>query len=153
MKESYKDQRIYQNDPLPTFTEIKEHVGEKGLSAFNKLIEFIENNYDFEREIYFGGKNYGVMVRYRRKGKTLVQIFPEINGFEIVLIYGKKERESFENQKEKFSDYINSIYDNTKQYHDGKWMLIRIENTKYIKELFEMIKIKKSPKNSLEKAL
>lgn len=34
----------------------------------------------------------------------------------------------------------------TKQYHDGKWLLIRIEYERYINELIEMIKIKKKPK-------
>ena len=137
-------QRIYQKDPLPKYTELRKFIG-KAVLPFDEIITFLDKNYDFQREIYFGGKNFGVMVRYRKNGKTLIQIFPEKDGFEIVLIYGKKEREIFESRKKDFPKYLTKIYDNTKEYHDGKWMLIRIENSKYNNELIEMIKIKKKP--------
>lgn len=137
-------QRIYQKDPLPKYTELRRFIG-KAILPFDEIITFLDKNYDFQREIYFGGKNFGVMVRYRKNGKTLIQIFPEKDGFEIVLIYGKKEREIFESRKKEFPKYLTKIYDNTKEYHDGKWMLIRIENSKYNNELIEMIKIKKKP--------
>ncbi len=137
-------QRIYQKDPLPKYTELRRFIG-KAILPFDEIITFLDKNYDFQREIYFGGKNFGVMVRYRKNGKTLIQIFPEKDGFEIVLIYGKKEREIFESRKKEFPKYLTKIYDNTKEYHDGKWMLIRIEDSKYNNELIEMIKIKKKP--------
>lgn len=137
-------QRIYQKDPLPKYTELRKFIG-KAILPFDEIITFLDKNYNFQREIYFGGKNFGVMVRYRKNGKTLIQIFPEKDGFEIVLIYGKKEREIFESRKKEFPKYLTKIYDNTKEYHDGKWMLIRIENSKYNNELIEMIKIKKKP--------
>jgi len=137
-------QRIYQKDPLPKYTELRRFIG-KAILPFDEIITFLDKNYDFQREIYFGGKNFGVMVRYRKNGKTLIQIFPEKDGFEIVLIYGKKEREIFESRKKEFPKYLTKIYDNTKEYHDGKWILIRIENSKYNNELIEMIKIKKKP--------
>lgn len=140
-------QRIFQKDPLPKYEDLKSFIG-KSLSSFEEIINFIDEHYDFKMEIYFGGKNYGVMVRYRKNGKTLIQIFPEKDGFEVVLIYGKKEREAFESRKKEFSKYLVDIYDNTKQYHDGKWMLIRVENSRYNKELIEMIKIKKKPTNN-----
>jgi len=137
-------QRIYQKDPLPKYTELRRFIG-KAILPFDEIITFLDKNYDFQREIYFGGKNFGVMVRYRKNGKTLIQIFPEKDGFEIVLIYGKKERETFESRKKEFPKYLTKIYDNTKEYHDGKWILIRIEDSKYNNELIEMIKIKKKP--------
>lgn len=137
-------QRIYQKDPLPKYSDLRRFIG-KAILPFDEIITFLDKNYDFQREIYFGGKNFGVMVRYRKSGKTLIQIFPEKDGFEVVLIYGKKEREIFESRKKEFSKYLTKIYDNTKQYHDGKWMLIRIENSKYNNELIEMIRIKKKP--------
>ncbi len=137
-------QRIYQKDPLPKYTELRKFIG-KAILPFDEIITFLDKNYDFQREIYFGGKNFGVMVRYRKNGKTLIQIFPEKDGFEIVLIYGKKEREIFESRKKEFPKHFTKIYDNTKEYHDGKWVLIRIENSKYNNELIEMIKIKKKP--------
>ncbi len=61
------------------------------------------------------------------------------------LIYGKKEREIFEDRKEEFPEYLAEIYDNTRTLHDGKWMVIRISDDTYLDEIIEMIKIKRSP--------
>lgn len=138
-------ERIYTKEPLPTFEELRSFIGSPALKIFDQLIAFLDEHYDFAGEIYFGGKNYGVMVRYRKNGKTLLGIFPERNGFSIVLVYGKKEVESFEKTKSEFSDYLRGIFDTTKQYHDGRWLLIRVEDGQYYDELIKMIKIKKKP--------
>jgi hypothetical protein len=138
-------ERIYNKDPLPSYDEIRNFIGDIAVRQFDRLVKFVEENYNFNKEVYFGGKNYGVMLRFRKSGKTLLSIFPEKNGFSIVLVYGRKEIEQFENRKNEYSSFITSIYDATKQYHDGKWLLIRIEDDRYLNELIEMIKIKKKP--------
>lgn len=139
---------MYNKEPLPTYDEIRCFIGNNVVKKFDEVINFIEENYDFNKEICYGGKNFGVLIRFRRSGKTLISIFPEKNCFSCVLVYGKKEIEQFEARKNEFSDYMNAIFSETKQYHDGKWMLIRIEDEKYINELKEMIKIKKKLKSS-----
>lgn len=139
-------ERMHNKEPLPTYDEIRRFIGNTSIKNFDKIITFIEENYEFNKEICYGGKNYGVLIRFRRSGKTLLSLFPEKNCFSCVLVYGKKEIEQFENRKNEFSNYMNVIFNETKQYHDGKWLLIRIEEEKYINELIEMIKIKKKPK-------
>ncbi|MCS4483176.1 DUF3788 domain-containing protein [Clostridium botulinum] len=43
---------------------------------------------------------------------------------------------------------MKGIFNETKHYHDGKWLLIRIQDDKYINELIEMIKIKKNQRKT-----
>jgi hypothetical protein len=138
--------RMYNKEPLPTYDEIREFIGTAAVKSFDRIMGFIEINYDFDKEIVFGGKSYGVMVRFRKSGKTLICLFPEKDCFSCVLIYGKNEIAQFESRKNEFSDYMVNIFDETKQYHDGKWQLIRISDDKHLNELEEMIKIKKKPK-------
>ncbi|EKS4345357.1 DUF3788 domain-containing protein [Clostridium sporogenes] len=139
-------ERMYNKEPLPTYDEMRCFIGNSAVKNFDKIVTFIEENYDFNKEIHYGGKNYGVLIRFRRSGKTLLSLFPEKNGFSCVLVYGKKEIEQFESRRDEFSDYMKRIFNDTKHYHDGKWLLIRIQDDKYINELIEMIKIKKKPK-------
>ena len=144
-------ERIYRKDPLPDFKEIRTFMGKHGEALYNKIESFIDENYrSYNKEIVFGGKKFGVMVRWRNSGKTLCSIFPEKDGFSAVLVYGKKERETFCSNRESFSSYINEIYDNTKEYHDGRWMLIRIDDSSHLDELSGMIKIKKKPDKKVE---
>lgn len=138
-------ERIYKDDPLPTYEEIRAFIGKKGVKVFNKLITHLNNNYNFQPEIYYGGKNYGVLIRYRRSSKTLVSIFPEKDGISIVLVYGKNEIKIFKERRKEFSGYLCKIFNTTKQYHDGRWLLIPMEDEKYLNEVIEMIAIKKKP--------
>lgn len=139
--------RIYTKDPLPDLKELKTFISsKKAIKLFESLLKFLDDNYNFEQEIVFGGKNYGVMVRYRKNGKTLVSIFPEKDAIAIVLVYGKKEVITFEANRTVFDSYMTEIFDNTHQYHDGRWMLIRLNDNTLLPDLEKMIMIKKSVK-------
>jgi hypothetical protein len=145
--EAIQPERIYTKEPLPDIAEIRKFIKLKNaVKAFDSLIKFIDDNYYFEQEICYGGENYGVMVRFRKNGKTLVSIFPEKNAIAIVLVYGKKEVILFESQRETFSPFITTIFDETPQLHDGRWMLIRLTDDTYLPELAKMLIIKKAIK-------
>jgi len=137
--------RIYTQKPLPDLEEIRKFIKlKKAVKAFDSLLLFLDENYNFEQEICFGGKKFGVMVRYRKNGKTLVSIFPEKNAFSVVLVYGKKEVIIFNAYKESFSEHFTTIFDETPQLHDGKWMLITLKDESLLPELERMIMIKKA---------
>ena len=139
--------RIYRQEPLPDLKELRTFISsKKAIKAFDSLLKFLDNNYNFEQQIVFGGKNYGVMVRYRKNGKTLVSIFPEKDTFSVVLVYGKKEVITFEANRTVFDPYMTNIFDNTPQLHDGRWMLITLNDSTLLPELEKMIMIKKSVK-------
>jgi len=61
------------------------------------------------------------------------------------MIFGKKERALFERASSDFSDYINTCYNNTKTFHDGKWMMIDIHDDTHVSDIINLIKIKKKP--------
>ncbi len=144
--ENHLPDRIYRKEPLPDMEEIQNFINNSmAINAFDDLVNHINNHYNFEQEICFGGKKFGVMLRFRKSGKTLFCIFPEKQGFSVVLIYGKKEVEQFEMNKNKFSEYLVNIFDNTPQLHDGRWMLISLKDSSYLSELKQMIAIKKKP--------
>lgn len=139
--------RIYRNDPLPDLKEIRKFIGsKKAVKAFDTLLAFLDENYYFEQEIVFGGKRFGVMIRYRKNGKTLVSIFPEKDAFSVVLVYGKKEVIIFDSQRQIFDSYLTTIFDDTPQLHDGRWMLITLQDNTYLSDLEKMIMIKKPVK-------
>jgi len=74
-------ERMYNKEPLPTYDEIRNFIGNTAVKEFDKIITFIEENYDFNKEICYGGKNYGVMIRFKRSGKTLIYLCPKKNLF------------------------------------------------------------------------
>lgn len=145
--ETQLPERIYRQEPLPDMVELRKFISsKKAIKAFDSLLKFLDDNYNFEQQIVFGGKNFGVMVRYRKNGKTLVSIFPEKNAFSVVLVYGKKEVITFEANRETFSSFMTGIFDDTPQLHDGRWMFITLDDSSLLPDLEKMIMIKKSVK-------
>jgi len=63
----------------------------------------------------------------------------------LLIIFGKIEREKFENSRRDFSEHINNFYNNTRQYHNGKWLYLQITNDTIIGDIENLLLIKKRP--------
>ncbi len=47
---------MYNKEPLPTYDEMRCFIGNGVVKNFDKIVTFIEENYDFNKEIHYGGK-------------------------------------------------------------------------------------------------
>ena len=84
-------------------------------------------------------------LKFKQGQKTILTIYIHEDRFSFLIIFGKKERECFETTKDEFSKYICDYYDNSKTYHDGKWMLIDVTTMNQLEEVKKLIQIKKKP--------
>lgn len=121
----------------------KEKLG-NSFGAFLDLLRFIRVNYVMD-ELWDGEAE----LKFRRSGKTLVTLCIKENCFNALIIFGKAERAVFDEIRGKFSDFVCNYYDNSRIYHDGKWMFIDIEDGTYLNDIIEMIKIKKKPNRKI----
>lgn len=117
----------------------------KATSNFIDLRSFINDSYNLDRKVIFGGKKYGWSIQYKKGKKTIVTIFPERRNFTVLLIFGKKELEKIDDNKNILSPFIFDKIRNTKQYHDGKWVWLRIGVDNYIDDIIKLIKLKRKP--------
>lgn len=88
--------------------------------------EYIRKNYDFIPELIFFTKEYGWSVRYRKGKKMLCCLFPESGAFSILIVLGKEEAERVDLTKNRLNDAVKQVFENTEQFHDGRWMWIRV---------------------------
>ena len=84
-------------------------------------------------------------LRFRRGGKTILTIYIRDDRYDFHVIFGKAEREKFENVRHEFSQELQDIYDNSTTYDDGKWMLISIDNPEKLNSVKQLVQIKKKP--------
>ena len=61
-------------------------------------------------------------LKFRRGGKTILTVYKREDRFDFLVIFGKVEREKFEAEQDSYPQSIRDIYDNSRTYHDGKWM-------------------------------
>lgn len=88
------------------------------------------------------GKNE---LKFKQGQKTILTIYIHEDRFTFLIIFGKKERDIFESQKDIFSSFIRDSYNHSKTYHDGKWMFIDVTTKEQLDEIKKLIQIKKKP--------
>jgi hypothetical protein len=132
-------------EKIPTEKELNQLMGEDIYITWHAINKFIEDNYDMDMLWNNGGKTGIYELKYRKSGKTFCALYPREKGIRILIIFGKIEREKFESSRGDFSEYISNFYDNTHQYHDGKWLYLEIIGDTAIGDIEKLLLIKKKP--------
>jgi hypothetical protein len=137
-------------EKIPMDVELYSIMGEEKFKVWTEVNSFIEKNYNVESIWDKGGKTGIYELKYRKSGKTLCALYPRELGIRILIVFGKAEREKFENSRNEFAKYINDFYENTRQYHDGKWLFLDCNDKFSIEDIKKLILIKKKPNRKQE---
>ena len=111
---------------------------------WRKITNYLNENYEYEPER--SGEGLDATIRYRRSGKTLLTFYPKKGELTVLIIFGKKEVEKFEISKIEFSPEIIDLFGNTKQFHDGRWLLIKVPPFGNFDDIRKLLSIKRKPK-------
>ena len=84
-------------------------------------------------------------LKFKQGQKTILTVYIKDDKYVFLIIFGKKEREVFDAKRDEYSQYIFDYYDNTRTYHDGKWMFIDVTTLEQLEEIKKLIIIKKKP--------
>lgn len=132
-------------EKVSTEEELNQLMEEDVFKTWCAINNFVMDNYDMDMLWDNGGKTGVFELKYRKSGKTFCALYPREKGMRVLIILGKNEREKFETSRKDFSEYINNFYDNTRQYHDGKWLYLDIINNTVIADIERLLFIKKKP--------
>jgi len=132
----------------PTEEEMKDFIGERAGEAWLEIRKFIGDCYDIAPETIFYGAKYGWTVRYRKSGKTLCSLFPEKGGFTVLIVLGREESDHFLSMRGELSSKIHKLFENAKQYHDGRWLWIRLLTKSDANDIKKLLLIKRKPKKT-----
>ena len=138
-------QRMMDGTHIPLEQEIVDFIGEPAKGAWIKLRLFLKENYDIVPEMIFD-KKHGWDIRYRKSGKTLITLTPEKGAVRILIVLGKEESEKVLSIRDELSTKMNKLIENTKQLHDGRWLWIRLFQTKDAEDIEKLLPIKRKPR-------
>lgn len=142
-----KHSRMYNSKIVPTEDDMEKFIGESHcIDLWKSFISYIDNKYTLDKHIKYGGKNYGWDLQYKQSKRTIVSIHPERKAFTILFTFGKKELEELETKSAEISKSTYNLIQNTKQYHDGKWIWLRVLNKTELDDAFVLLNIKKKTK-------
>ena len=120
-------------------------LSKEALSVWNDLTDAIDSLYDVDRLWDKGFGDWKIEYKYRRGGKTLCTFYAKEDVANLLITYGKAEREKFEEIKTSVSKQLQDIYERTATLHDGKWLWIPLDDKLKIADIIEMLKIKRRP--------
>lgn len=132
-------------DKIPTTEKLEMLFGVERLSAWIGVCALIENLYEVPAEWDNGGKKWRYEYKYRRGGKTLCALYARENCFGFMVILGEEERKRFESMRENFSKEVSATYDEATTYHDGKWLMLDINNQAFFADITRLLSIKRRP--------
>lgn len=130
---------------IPTDEEMIALIGKSLYDIWKELCETIDKRYNMEHIWSGAGKEWKYEYKYRRGGKTLCSLYAKNNCIGFMIIFGKNEREKFENDRNNYSEEVQTIYDEAKTYRDGKWIMFIVNNTSMFEDFIKLLAIKRKP--------
>ncbi len=128
----------------PNDSEVLQWLGKKADHYWEQLTELIYPDV-FTPEWLYGSRKHGWSLRYK-KSKSFCTLIPEKNRFALLIVFGTEERVKVETIKKDLSGYTRGAYDEATTYHDGKWLLLTIDDEKVIEDVRKLLAIKRKPK-------
>ena len=132
-------------DKVPNAEEMTTLVGQSLYDVWNKLCALIDEKYEMEHLWNKGGKAWTYEYKYRRGGKTLCALYAREKCIGFMIIFGKDERAKFEAERNDYSQQVQQIYDESKTYRDGKWVLFEPTDTSMFQDFIKLLSIKRKP--------
>ena len=132
-------------DMIPDAEQITTLVGQPLYEIWDNLCSLINEKYDMDHLWDKGGKAWTYEYKYRRGGKTLCALYARENCVGFMVILGKDERLKFEQDRKNYAKEVQRIYDETRSYHDGKWMMFEPVDTSLFDDFMRLLSLKKKP--------
>ena len=132
-------------DKIPDKEQMTALVGQPLYGIWEKLCALIDEKYDMDRLWDKGGKAWTYEYKYRRGGKTLCALYARESCIGFMVILGKDERLKFEEDRERYTEEVQRIYDETRTYHDGKWLMFEPVDTSLFEDFIRLLCIKRKP--------
>lgn len=126
----------------PSPDEIKTALGSK-YPLWESLLRFIDDSYQMAGELSFGGSKYGWNLWFRKSGKSLVTLYPQVEGFVAQVVLGKEQVEKALGLS--LGEKVGRMVRETPQLHDGKWLFIPVTTERDVEDIEQLLMVKKRP--------
>ena len=130
----------------PDEKQVRAWMGRGAYGHWSRLRRWIDASYPgvFAPDWLYGGKARGWALRYTRT-KALCTLIPAYRKFYVLIVLGGPEREKFEARVYSWSPQLVKLYDETRTFHDGKWLAIPISSLGELHEITDLVSMKRPP--------
>lgn len=139
--------RMTEPGKVPAPQQVAAWIGKDAHDYWTRLTKWIGEKYPnvFAPEWLFGGKKHGWSLRFK-KGKSFCTLIPEKGRCRLLIVFGGAERDKVEHIREEISPLTMKLYDEANTYHDGKWLLLTVDNDQVEEDIERLLALKRRPK-------
>lgn len=139
-------ERLLDKNSEPNLEEINILLGKDAAELLKKLESFLSSNYDLSIELKFPfGNNYGWGRKYSHKKTHLIYAFFEKGVFTVTIQLGKNEVPKLFAALPYLSAKTRELWENRYPCGEGGWIHYRVLDDTGLKDVEELIEIKKKP--------
>lgn len=140
-----ESKRLFDKSVVPTEKTIASLLAHN-YPVFEEVSKYILSIDKILVETKYFSKNYGWSRRFYKGSKTICYLFPETEAFSVLVVFGQKEVELIEKNKNSISKNIYDTIIQTEHFHDGRWVWLHIFDDSDMQSLFKVIDIKTKKK-------
>jgi hypothetical protein len=133
---------LYEGGRSPTDEELGVALG-RSRAAWERLRQFLLDNYGLDGEwVYYGAKS-GWVLRYRKGGKALTTLSPFKGYFKVQIVLGKADYAKARDAE--LTPDTREAIEAAHPYHDGRWLFPKIKSLKDLDDITKLLLIKRKP--------
>ncbi len=123
----------------PDARSIEQAVGSAGIN-WSTLTEHLTSELKIKGELKFYGVNYGWAVRYSKSGKSVIALYPNMDGFTAQIILNNSQVRAA--LQRSLASRTKETIRNTPAIHEGKWIYLDVDKKTDIKEIEMLVSVR-----------
>lgn len=133
---------LYSNVTPPTWEQITEYIGSPLWADFN---ECIQSAYQIKPYMKYSrcSMQAGWNIKYKKGGKSLCTLYPMQGYFIALVVVGSRELTEAEFLMQRCSDYVQTVFKNTKIGNGQKWLMLDVRDRGIMDDVFSLINLRK----------
>lgn len=131
----------YTAENAPDLKQIRAFVANP---LWDKLFSYIEETFALKCFIEYSGCGMapGWNVKFRKSGRNLCTLYPTEGGFACLVIASDKDLLELELLLPTWSDYVRELFQNTKSFMGGRWLMVAVESDEILEDLKDLLRIR-----------
>lgn len=126
----------------PTLDEVAEYIQNP---LFPNFCTDIKTKYNGKEKLEFSSCSWehGWNIKFKKSGKSLCTVYPRETYFTVLVVVGRKEKESVEAILPECPAEIQELYLQTKEGNGQRWLMIDLEDKDTVYDgLFRLLEIR-----------
>lgn len=130
---------------MPDMKQIEEYITGEAKLRWHNLISQIETSFQAKPKIAYSvcAAKPGWNIKYKKSGKALCTLYPEQEGFVVLIVLGLKDMDLFDTVRQGYTEYINKLYDGVKPFNGTKWLMIDVTDQRISDDVLKLMHLKR----------